>query len=540
MGKLSLYWHTIKHLRWCQITARIRKMLKLPITLGVSANCMQPFKSISQIPMIRELDYDPMFLSRFSVEELLRDHITFLHESESFSWNTPWRFENRSALWNFNLHYFEFLFPLLHAYESSGDRRYAEKAKLCISSWIRNNPMQQGGDGWAPYTIAVRIVNWISAWQVLKTFVEEDQTFTESFFNALYAQYAYLAEHLERDLLCNHYFEDLKALIIGALFFDDRRMLAKACTEFKHQCREQILPDGMHIERSTMYHKIILEGVIRVAAALAHAGCPDPEIEGYLQPMLDTAYSFEEGLTRIPLFHDCGNNVAKSLAAVQNACKVLFGLEPRYYTAFPDSGYYIFDQENWKLIVDAGGPAPIYNPGHTHCCAMSFELFRDGIPVLVNCGTFAYQCQERAFFRSTPAHNTVRVNGTEQSQCWGAFRAGKLSRVRTGYADSSTITMEMTDYRGNTVTRTIHFEANHLRICDYAEGKHLNAYFHFAEQDFQPIDSCFHTPSAIMKIGIGSGCCERQMYAPEYGRMESCNVVCVQGEGSIQVELTLN
>ena len=64
---------------------------------------------------------------------------------------------------------------------------------------------------------------------------------------------------------------------------------------------------------------------------------------------------------------------------------------------FVDSGFYIFKQNDWKLIVDAGQPGPAYIPGHAHCDTMSFELFRAGKPVIVNCGTYAYQCKERSF-----------------------------------------------------------------------------------------------------------------------------------------------
>ena len=42
------------------------------------------------------------------------------------------------------------------------------------------------------------------------------------------------------------------------------------------------------------------------------------------------------------------------------------------------SGFYIFKQNDWKLIVDAGQPGPAYIPGHAHCDAMSFELFKAG------------------------------------------------------------------------------------------------------------------------------------------------------------------
>ena len=53
-----------------------------------------------------------------------------------------------------------------------------------------------------------------------------------------------------------------------------------------------------------------------------------------------------------------------------------------------DSGFYIFKNGPWKLVVDAGQPGPAYIPGHAHCDAMSYELFKDGKPVLMNCGTY--------------------------------------------------------------------------------------------------------------------------------------------------------
>ena len=47
---------------------------------------------------LEELDYDPVFLRRFSVSELMDDRITLLHESETIDWNGSWHKENRSRL----------------------------------------------------------------------------------------------------------------------------------------------------------------------------------------------------------------------------------------------------------------------------------------------------------------------------------------------------------------------------------------------------------------------------------------------------------
>ena len=96
---------------------------------------------------------------------------------------------------------------------------------------------------------------------------------------------------------------------------------------------------------------------------------------------------------------------------------------------------------------------------------MSFELFKAGKPVIVNCGTYAYQCKERSFFRSTAAHNTVMVNDTEQSQCWGAFRMAKRSKVNVVSVSENSIVIELIDQCGQAVKRTIQLEKN-MKVTD--------------------------------------------------------------------------
>ena len=40
---------------------------------------------------------------------------------------------------------------------------------------------------------------------------------------SVYLQYQYLQTNLEKDVLGNHYFENIKALIIGSIYFDDTK-----------------------------------------------------------------------------------------------------------------------------------------------------------------------------------------------------------------------------------------------------------------------------------------------------------------------------
>ncbi len=504
---ISLYFHTVRYLKPSQIYDRIRKTLKMNCSLGAYPKPIEAGFTPRAIATIQELDFDPIFLARFPVEETMADRVTLLHESEDVHWEESWSFPNRAPLWNYNLHYFEYLFPLVKAYKDTGEKRYLQKIKAIIGAWIRQNP-RGTRPGWEPYPIALRLTNWLSIYTRLEREFAADEDFRGSFIRALWEQYDFLAHHLEKDLLGNHFFEDLKALILCSLFFGDERMLQKALAAFHNQCREQILPDGMHFELSPMYHKLILEDVMRVAAALRGVGKRDDEIEGYLGPMLDAAYSLEEGLDRIPLFNDCGNNVAKSLDALCEAAKACFDLTPTYKDKLPDSGYYIFKKDDWKLIVDAGQPGPAYLPGHAHCDAMSFELFKAGKPLIVNCGTYAYQCAERAFFRSTAAHNTVMVDGVEQSECWGVFRMGKRSRTRVKAVGKDFIEMEMTDQKRNVLTRKITWN-DCITVSDFTENGPIKAYLHL----FQNFDDCEIRSD-------GSKAPDECIYADEFGKSE--------------------
>lgn len=455
----------------------------------------------------------------------MENKVTFLHESATFDWDEPWSLPGHTPLWNYNLHYFEYLFPLVRAWQDTGDSRYLKKSKQIILAWIRQNP-RGPGLGWDPYPIALRLTNWLSFHVYLAQEIDKDSEFRDAFECSIWEQYDHLAHHLEKHLLGNHYFEDLKALVLCALFFDDEPVLAAALKEFKAQCREQILPDGMHFELSPMYHKIILEDVLRVAVALRGAGKADAEIEGHIQPMLDVAYSLEEGLERIPLFNDCGDNVAKSLKALCLAAKEHFGIEPRYKSQMPDSGYYIFKQDDWKLIVDAGQPGPKYIPGHAHCDAMSFELFKDGKPVIVNCGTYAYQCKERGFFRSTAAHNTVQVEGVEQSQCWGTFRLGRRSSTRVLEVDDHHIVMEMTDQLANVVGRKISMQETKLCVEDCNEGKRLTSFIHGDVE--------------LVHVSEGGSIVETDPYAADFGRAERIPVSMMYGTDQLCYIISIN
>ena len=91
-----------------------------------------------------------------------------------------------------------------------------------------------------------------------------DREFVNTVNNEIYRQYRYLQRHCETHLLGNHFFENLKALIIASFYFQDDKRCSRYAQKLKKQANEQIQPDGTHFELSPMYHKIILEDLLRL------------------------------------------------------------------------------------------------------------------------------------------------------------------------------------------------------------------------------------------------------------------------------------
>jgi hypothetical protein len=88
--------------------------------------------------------------------------------------------------------------------------------------------------------------------------------------------------------------------------------------------------------------------------------------------------------------------------------------------AYPDAGYYVMRagraRSDSTLVFDCG-PLGYGSAGHGHADALSFQLHADGYPFFVDAGTFSYNIDYtwRDAFRGTRAHNTLVVDGQDQS-----------------------------------------------------------------------------------------------------------------------------
>lgn len=92
------------------------------------------------------------------------------------------------------------------------------------------------------------------------------------------------------------------------------------------------------------------------------------------------------------------------------------------------------DASNHEILVcvDAGPLGFLSIAAHGHADALSFTLNFDGHPVFIDPGTYAYHTDLpwRQYFRGTAAHNTIRVDGLDQSEPVGAFSWKSKARCR--------------------------------------------------------------------------------------------------------------
>jgi hypothetical protein len=90
---------------------------------------------------------------------------------------------------------------------------------------------------------------------------------------------------------------------------------------------------------------------------------------------------------------------------------------------FAATGLGVLRSDDISVVVDAGpfGPG---SGGHSHADTLNIVVTAGSVEVLVDAGTYTYVGDARArdWFRSTPAHNTIRVSGVDQAAPAGPFR----------------------------------------------------------------------------------------------------------------------
>ncbi len=413
---------------------------------------------------------------------VVEGRFAFLNHEETFG-ELDWSRRHVSHLWSYNLHYFDYALDLARAFGATGEERYVRRFEELALGWVRGTDPGRG-DGWEPYAIPLRVVNWIYALLLLGDAVRPEAR--KELEGSLAAQLPFLERRLEYHILANHLQKNFKALAVGGLFFQGpaaERWLRKGERGSWRELFEQVLPDGAQYERSPMYHAIATADYLELISLFRQAGRPvPPEAAVRVEAMVDAMGILTRPDGSLHLFNDAANGIAPERADVDALARAVLGRgvpSPEGLVALPDAGYWgvVDAAAGTRLLVDAGDPGPRYQPGHAHCDLLSFELDLAGRRFAVDAGVHGYDGDPyREYVRSTRAHNTVMIGDREQAEVWATFRMARRPRKITGRAvlDGAELRFEGSyrpyHHRRATHVRRIEGRAGRWRVTDRVDG----------------------------------------------------------------------
>ena len=476
-GSAGRYARTVRGLRPEQVGARVR--LRGQRTLsdrlpGLSAALVRRGQPVGAWPSgFRPFDgrctalwQDPAQL--FAGQLSLLGHARTLHSADTGLASADWAQAQAPLLWRYHLHYWDWAWALTGLPDRDAAR---DRFAALYASW-RAATEPGRGVPWSPYVVSLR------AWSLcgLRGPLTAGRPADRWLAADLGHHRAFLRMHLETDVGGNHLVKNLKALIGLGVAAGDHADTERWTRALLHQLDRQVLADGGHAERAPAYHCQVLADLLDVTDLLVAAGRAVPgkladavaRMRDWLSavlcplgtvPLLNDGFPVPPAATRMLLtdpppqvgrraavdedgrspdsdnFTEHKKNPAE--AAVVNPEPV-----PQAGTGrdcdvrlLAPSGLAVLRAGPWHLLADVGEPCPDDLPAHAHADTLSFLLWHDDTPLIVDTATSTYAPgPDRALERCTRAHNTVVVDGQNSTEVWGAFRAGRRARVTIGEA----------------------------------------------------------------------------------------------------------
>lgn len=386
---------------------------------------------------------------------------------------------------------------LASAYALFGDERYARECVAQMTSWIEQNPVGRGIHWQSSLEIALRALAWMPALLLLRTSAALTEDVARVLVESLVEQIVHVHRYPSIYSSPNtHLIGEATALFVAGCFW---RGLAPAAAWkaagaalLEREAERQVGRDGVYGEPSTYYHAYTLDFYLLATAAARRAGHDLADrVRGTVERMAEALAAVsgpegalplmgdDDGGTAFPMAGAHYGDVRDLLSAAALACERpslfdeaavqrglwLFGptavddmvRSSRAHSAvalptqFPQAGLFTQSmptpQGPSRLLFDAGGMG-IGAGGHAHADALHIVWNVAGRPILVDPGTSVYNRapEWRTYFRGTRAHNTVTVDGADQSVPWGTFSWGHRAHA----AAQDPVTRAWCQYAGGT------------------------------------------------------------------------------------------
>ncbi|MGY3339346.1 hypothetical protein ACVW0K_005445 [Streptomyces filamentosus] len=471
------------------------------------------------------------------------------------AFDVPYRDEEAvgdiKQIWEPSRH--QYLTVLAAAYALTGEERYAERVAAHLRSWWAANAPLRGVHWVSGIELGIRLLSWVWVRRLLDGWPGAAGLFEENpvAVRQIWHHQRWLAAFPSRGSSANnHVIAEAAGQFAAACAFgwfpSSARWRADALRSLERHLRGNTFPSGLNRELASEYHGLVLElGLAAVAEADA-ADVPVPRtVRLVLLRMTDALAAVVDDRLRPPRQGDsddghglvvdgAGTDRWGSLLATGDAVFGRLGWWPevtgtdvrtpllaallrpygRPGTApavtrparrpghFADAGLTVLRGPGGIWCRCDGGPHGFLSiAAHAHADALSVEVRHDGVDVLADPGTFCYHGQPewRRYFRSTLGHNTLELDGTDQSVSGGPFLWTRHARTRVLVADPSAgdtarWCAEHDGYPGAVHRRRVELvhARRELRVVDEVRG------------DRRPVRLAFHLGPAVTAELAGS------------------------------------
>ena len=311
---------------------------------------------------------------------------------------------------------FQHLLLLGQAYSINGDERYAQTFVDHVTDWLDHNPFLLGPNWVCPMEVGIRAVNWIWAFYFFKDVPSISLDFWERFVCSLYDHMIYLENNWELyDLrTSNHYLSDLIGYFYLCFFFQDMPgITAKRDWCYQELLKEfdkQVFEEGTDYEGSTCYHRLVTELFYHTYLLCQEYALPLPH---YFVKKLKRMFTFIDWCTpHNGALVQIGDNDSGTLLFYGLTSTIINDMklhDTNNAAHFPAFGISIIKTDRWHITMRHHAYRRRQPSGHFHNDVGSVTLAIDGIPILVDPGSFIYTPSRvwRNRFRSASMHNTL-------------------------------------------------------------------------------------------------------------------------------------
>ncbi len=384
-------------------------------------------------------------------------------------------------IWIPNRH--DHLVTVAQAYSLTADGKYLDFIRRQISSWIQQCPYLRGPNWTSSLELAIRLINWSNIWQLIggkesELFSgEQGRQFRASWLKVIFQHMDFIRGHFSKNSSANnHLIGEAAGLFVACEMWPYWEQTNAWRNLSQHILEREIVAqthgDGVNKEQTLFYQQFVLNFFLAAKLAGKAAGHPfSGAYDELVEKMLEFVASMMDVAGNVPSIGDGDDGYILRLSTEDGFChyKSLLATGAILYRrkdfkakagklddksrwmlgdpsaafyetmkgeeanlpirrAFPDGGYYLLGSgfetnKEIRMLIDAGPLGYTSIAAHGHADALAILLNIGGREFLVDPGTFSYQSDVkwRNYFRGTSAHNTVRIDGLDQSVIGGKF-----------------------------------------------------------------------------------------------------------------------